>query len=245
MIKISGVSVGLDLDPYFCKPLHAHGKDGALDTTGSTVEPHSITTWIEKETALLQYHHNTMTYSENSIPKLRQKQLSFTPGKSWEIPPKSIRVFKSRIGILDNGCKIFKGATTKWGHVAVRIRLNGTHVSTLAHRIAWFLEKGPIENGKIVCHRCPNGNANCVNTDHLYIGTDADNNRDCESAGRGNHPKREMHGRTLLNEEKVSFIRKSYKPRSRQFSCPALARMLNVSQSAVRHVINGRNWKTN
>lgn len=40
-------------------------------------------------------------------------------------------------------------------------------------RKAWLLTKGPIPRGLCVCHKCDNGA--CCNTDHMYLGTAADN----------------------------------------------------------------------
>ena len=57
---------------------------------------------------------------------------------------------------------------------------------TFAHRLSWTMARGPIPAGKWVLHRCDN--PPCVNPDHLYIGTAADNAHDRESHGRGNHP---------------------------------------------------------
>jgi hypothetical protein len=45
-----------------------------------------------------------------------------------------------------------------------------------AHRVAWELANGPIEDGLYVCHQCDV--KACVRADHLFLGTQSDNMRD-------------------------------------------------------------------
>lgn len=56
------------------------------------------------------------------------------------------------------------------------------------HRVAWELVNGPIPDGMHVCHHCDN--PPCCNVDHLFLGTDADNNADMIAKGRAWWQKR-------------------------------------------------------
>ena len=47
---------------------------------------------------------------------------------------------------------------------------------TTAHRAAWINTYGPIPDGLFVLHMCDN--PVCINLDHLFLGTHADNMKD-------------------------------------------------------------------
>jgi HNH endonuclease len=107
------------------------------------------------------------------------------------------------------------------------------------HRIAWMLLKSEIPKGMNVLHKCDV--RNCLNPDHLYLGTQKENRRDADERGRTNLPKGIEHPRAILTEQNVREIRARYKCRKVTFKM--LAKEFGVSWYAIFDIIKGKNWK--
>lgn len=118
------------------------------------------------------------------------------------------------------------------------IRLNGKE--RFAHRVSYSLFTGEIGNGLCVCHKCDN--PKCVNPEHLFLGTHADNMRDCARKGRNKIPRNEgeKHGMSKLKEYMVFEILNHIKNGLKQIQ---IAKMFKIDPSMVSYIKSGKYWK--
>lgn len=82
---------------------------------------------------------------------------------------------------MPNGCIEFSGSRDRFGYGKLATTENRWDRT---HRIAWRLIHGDIPSGMCVLHTCDN--PSCVNTDHLFLGSKAENNLDKAKKGRAN-----------------------------------------------------------
>jgi len=102
-----------------------------------------------------------------------------------------------------------------------------------AHRAAWDEQRGPIPKGMCVLHKCDN--PRCVNIEHLWIGTMADNQRDMAQKKRSMLGER--HPGAKLTGKQVKEIRAS------KLSGKELGVKYAVTRDAIYAVKKYRNWK--
>lgn len=114
-----------------------------------------------------------------------------------------------------------------------QIRVDGT--TQLAHRLSYELHYGPIPPGLHVCHKCDN--RECVNPNHLFLGTHADNMRDRDSKGRVRHGQ--DHPCAILAEQDVVAIRVLAEQGIRQ---QVIAAKFGVQLNEVSRIVRGERW---
>lgn len=96
-------------------------------------------------------------------------------------------------------------------------------IARRAHRVAWELTNGPIETGKLVCHRCDN--RKCARPEHLFLGTPADNTADMMA--------KERHS-GKMTMELAEQIRDRFACGERQADT---AKAYGISQSAISAIV--------
>jgi hypothetical protein len=98
--------------------------------------------------------------------------------KTISISPVDAIRFSSRIVVCPSGCYEWAGGISQKGYGVFYV---GSKMYA-AHRYAYTLWAGPIDEGLLVCHKCDN--RKCLNIKHLFLGTVQDNNKDRDIKGR-------------------------------------------------------------
>lgn len=104
--------------------------------------------------------------------------------------------------------------------------------SVRAHRFAYELAWGEIEEGLQVCHRCDN--PPCCNPAHLFAGTPKENTADMVEKGRYRN------GRARIDRATAERMRQEYTGRYGEIA--ALARKYGLSHSQTREIVRGESW---
>lgn len=134
-------------------------------------------------------------------------------------------------------CWLWIGVPNSTGYGT--IGRGGRHGKTeLAHRIAYELAFGKPPSDLLVCHRCDI--PLCVNPDHLFLGTIADNNRDRDLKGRcgakGELPGEDCQHAKLTTDQVLAI-------RDDSRSVRIIAKSYGVSRGAIYGIKNRLTWR--
>lgn len=123
-----------------------------------------------------------------------------------------------------------------------QVRWNGQR--HLVHRLAYeaWKEKIPLSGQRLcICHKCDN--PKCCNPDHLWVGTDADNVKDCINKNR-NQSYQEITGEnnmhSKLNNIQVLMIRQKHEAGN---TTAELVKEFNVTDNHIRNILKRKSWK--
>ena len=144
--------------------------------------------------------------------------------------------------IIKEDCWIWTGSKAR-GYGYLSITINSIRQNIYAHRLAWELYRGPIPEGLVVRHRCPQKRKDCCNPDHLLLGTQKENMADMvidDTILIG-----ERNPKSILTEEQVKQFKVGY-PNTKGLNTEYVTRqseILGVSISTLWNIVYGNKWK--
>ena len=130
----------------------------------------------------------------------------------------------------NSGCWLWDGGNIKTQKGYYQIGVNGKLKQV--HRFAYERYRGPVPPGLLVCHTCDV--RCCVNPDHLFLGTPADNTADMIRKGR--MPRGKGRWNAKLTDQQVLEIKTS------PLSSYVLGERYKISARTIRKIRQRRIW---
>lgn len=130
----------------------------------------------------------------------------------------------------DNDCWLWTGS--KRGAYG---KIKNSRKSLLSHRVSYELHFGVIPNGMLVCHRCDI--PGCVNPNHLFLGTQSDNLKDCRDKGRFDQVNGSRQWMAKLTDSSVLEILKDGRKNI------VIAEEYGVSAATISYIKSRKTWR--
>jgi hypothetical protein len=164
-----------------------------------------------------------------TIPPMLNQILERKPGKTVR------ERFFNKVAFGASDCWYWRGSQNRLGYGCM-----SALGESKAHRVSYRLFRGD-PGGLSVLHRCDV--RNCVNPDHLYLGTQLENMRDCRDRGRNKviPLPGERNPMARLTAYKVGEMRRIRQEQG--LSAQKLGRMFGVSTMTAHRAIKGESWK--
>lgn len=143
--------------------------------------------------------------------------------------------FMDKVVLAEDGCWTWAAYATPLGYG--KFGVDGD--VKRSHRVSYEIFVGKIPEGLFVCHKCDN--PACVNPEHLFVGTQADNMRDMSNKGRGVSPpisNGEDHPMSKLTGEDVIWIRGLS-----HLGLPKLSKLFSVTRQNIFRILARKSWR--
>lgn len=178
------------------------------------------------------YQKTRMRLLSENLEEAKHRQEKYWPRRKMEGEEEELEKFLSRIQVSGE-CWEWIGKGNCFGYG--RMTFLGEH-GVRAHRVSWMLFCGDIPSGRIlVCHRCDN--PKCVNPDHLFLGTDDDNQKD--KCRKRRQPEGVSHWKHRFTNDDIREIRRL---RHQGKKLREIAVRFNTDPSSVRHISLRHVW---
>lgn len=128
------------------------------------------------------------------------------------------------IPVPESGCWLWMTAQTEKGYGKGRYP---GYVTRRAHKLSWIAFRGEVPENLIVCHKCDT--PSCINPNHLYLGTNAQNQADKRRKISEAYAKRThcLHGHELTESNQKDWLDHTGK---RYIICRECSRLALVKQ---------------
>lgn len=161
-----------------------------------------------------------------------------------------VRFWRSVQKCEGDGCWLWTGYTINGGYGIISVCGKGIG----AHRFSYELNVGPLEKGKMICHKCDN--PLCVRPDHLFQGTARDNVIDMHIKGRAKKhfgddnwmrkhkdlvPRGEDHQRAVLTNEEAKLARVMFATGATQLE---IAGEFRVDNTTISNIVKNKTYNT-
>jgi len=134
----------------------------------------------------------------------------------------------------ENDCWVWNRGTNGDGYGYLYDTKNKKHFRS--HVFIYQLINGPYDSNLVICHTCDN--RKCVNPDHLFLGTKAENNADRAKKGRNRDQNGTKNNQNKLTDQQVIEI---FKMRGKFQK--DIAKQYGITQTMVSSIKLGKAWK--
>lgn len=136
-----------------------------------------------------------------------------------------LQLLMRHVQIVENGCWLWTGAKDTAGYGRVN---KATYEESLAHRAVYLCVKGSINPNLHLCHHCDT--PACVNPEHMFQGTNAENMSDAKRKKRRLGEKRKISDELI--QAALQAVRNGRSQRE-------VARQFQISESYLSQIKTG------